>query len=700
MYESYFSMTAAPFGLNPDPDFYFGSRGHSNALAYLKFGVFQREGFIVVTGEIGTGKTMLVRTLLGALDPDKVVAAQIVSTQLEAGDLLRAVATSFGVSSKGLNKAELIATIEAFLMHLVTQERSALLIVDEAQNLGREAIEELRMLSNFQLGSKALLQSFLVGQPELRVLLADKSMEQFRQRIIASCHLGPMDLAETKAYVLHRLQRVGWDDRPRFEAEAFEQIFKSTGGVPRRINLLCNRLLLAVFLASADGISATMVETTAAELRSEVGGPLQPAALSETEVEPSRAAASKAAADIVAGTMPLVSFAADSRGPILCIAGSRADELRLAPLVRALRAQRVLPSALLVRIGNAQEVAGVGEAFTSLFELDDAVVPVVLEGSAPRERLLEAMQRIQRVVQLYSPSAIAVCGGSEQALAASLTASRHACKLIRIDGGLRSLDLASIEESNGQLMDRLADAIYVSDSTARESLEAENIVKARAHFVGSLQVDTLTLALPNRVSPGYTLQRAALPVESILGKHGFGLVVIRHAQHLDDPRQLTDLLKLLQAISREAPLLWSIEPPTRASIDRHGAGDLLRNAWVSFLPPLGYLEYVGLLFEARFAITDSWDVQEESAAIGVPCLSFGAAGPRRITIDHGSNTYLGQISSRVDRSAWQPILDAPRGGKPPKLWDGSAAERLVEHLASVINVRTAAPIKLAAVPAA
>ena len=272
MYESHFGFTGSPFQLNPDPAFYFESRGHSNALAYLKFGAHQGEGFIVVTGEIGAGKTTLVRTLLEGLDPEQVVAAQVVSTQLESNELLQAILMAFGIPSGNASKAHLIANLEGYFTALAAKGKRALLIIDEAQNLKHEAVEELRMLSNFQLGKYGLLQSFLVGQPELRTLLQSKSMEQLRQRVIASCHLGPLTQAETCAYVQHRLRRVGWNnDSPSFTGTVFDRIHEWTGGVPRRINRLCNRLLLGAFLANASTITEAMVDETALELKNEIG---------------------------------------------------------------------------------------------------------------------------------------------------------------------------------------------------------------------------------------------------------------------------------------------------------------------------------------------------------------------------------------------------------------------------------------------
>jgi general secretion pathway protein A len=270
VYETFFGLSGKPFQLNPDPAFFYGSRGHKRAFAYLQYGVHQGEGFIVITGEVGAGKTTLVRSLLEQIDPNQLVAAQLVTTQLDADDLLRAVAMAFGVSTKALDKAQLLAELEAFLVSLVPQGKRALLIVDEAQNLSGRAIEELRMLSNFQLGNQGLLQSFLVGQPELRQLMQGPELQQLRQRVTASYHLGPMDRAETQSYVEHRLRHVGWTNDPRFEPGAFDAIYTFSAGIPRRINTLCNRVLLAASLSEEHDIAAVNVDTTADEIRLEL----------------------------------------------------------------------------------------------------------------------------------------------------------------------------------------------------------------------------------------------------------------------------------------------------------------------------------------------------------------------------------------------------------------------------------------------
>lgn len=276
MYAAFYGLRAKPFQLNPDPDFFFGSRGHRRAMAYLEYGLHQGEGFIVITGEVGAGKTTLLRSLLRRLPGEGIEAAQIVSTQVGPDDLLRLVAASFGLDGQGLEKSTLLQRLEAHLRALNADGRRALLIVDEAQNLAPSAVEELRMLSNFQDGTRSLLQSFLVGQPEFREIMQRPGMRQLRQRVIASYHLGPLDAAETRAYVEHRLRHVGWRDDPSFDDDALARIHPLTDGVPRRINTLCDRVLLAAYLAERHAIDEALITEVAGELGDELG-PAQPA---------------------------------------------------------------------------------------------------------------------------------------------------------------------------------------------------------------------------------------------------------------------------------------------------------------------------------------------------------------------------------------------------------------------------------------
>ncbi|GHU07674.1 hypothetical protein FACS1894158_16220 [Betaproteobacteria bacterium] len=273
MYESYFGLTSKPFQLNPDPNFFYGSKQHKRAMAYLEYGLHQNEGFIVVTGEVGAGKTTIVRGLLDKLDSSKVVAAQLVSTQLDANDTLRMVAAAFGVRSKNLEKSDVILALEAFFVDVLRQGKRCLLIVDEAQNLTHQAVEELRMLSNFQFETQGLLQSFLIGQPEFRDIMQSPHMQQLRQRVLAACHIGPMDQEETRGYIEHRLKCAGYKGRSLFDSEAYVAVFKASGGVPRRINLLCDRILLAGFLGGKTKFKTADVESLAKDLNEETMSP-------------------------------------------------------------------------------------------------------------------------------------------------------------------------------------------------------------------------------------------------------------------------------------------------------------------------------------------------------------------------------------------------------------------------------------------
>ena len=280
MYESFYGLTGKPFQLNPDPAFFFRSRGHGRAMAYLDYGIHQAEGFIVVTGDVGAGKTTLVRNLLRSLAPGNLVAKQIVSTQLDADDMLRMVAGAFfGVQAELPDKAGLILGLERYFRRLQLEGKRALLIVDEAQNLTPRAVEELRMLSNFQTNERSLLQSFLLGQPEFRQIMQQPEMRQLRQRVIASYHLGPLDPEETQAYIEHRLGLVGWSNNPSFDSDAFSAVHEASEGIPRQINVLCDRVLLAAFLGEKKNLTVADVREVAEELRAELRGGLPPEAV-------------------------------------------------------------------------------------------------------------------------------------------------------------------------------------------------------------------------------------------------------------------------------------------------------------------------------------------------------------------------------------------------------------------------------------
>jgi general secretion pathway protein A len=278
VYESFYDLDGPPFLLTPDTRFFFSSTSHKRAITHLVYGLDQREGFIVITGEVGAGKTMLMEQLWLQLSPDSYAISKVVTTQVSGDDLLRLVMDGFGLNlAPGTEKSAMLRQFESMVRDLRKAGRHCVLVVDEVQNLSFAALEELRMLSNLTVDGKASVQTVLLGQPQFRPILASRDAEQLRQRVLASFHLGPLQEAETQLYVEHRLKTAGWTGNPSWQENAFTAVYRHSEGIPRRINTICSRVLQFAALEERTSITGAMVDEVAEEIDHGLNGVEAPA---------------------------------------------------------------------------------------------------------------------------------------------------------------------------------------------------------------------------------------------------------------------------------------------------------------------------------------------------------------------------------------------------------------------------------------
>lgn len=269
MYDKFYNLKAEPFRLSPDHRFCFNHRSYSKAKAYMQYAFQRAEGFVMITGKPGTGKTTLVSDLVDSLPNDQVNIAMLVCTQLEADDLLRMVADAYGVSSNTERKSDILQQLTKVFTDGYKMGRRALLIIDEAQDLSTSALEELRLLTNLQLNRQPLLQIFLLGQEELRDMVQQPNMEQVHQRLVAACHLEPLKLEEAKAFIKHRLYQVGWKNDPAISEAIYPVIHRISHGIPRRINMICSRLFLHGCVEELHQLSINDAKTVLMEIQQE-----------------------------------------------------------------------------------------------------------------------------------------------------------------------------------------------------------------------------------------------------------------------------------------------------------------------------------------------------------------------------------------------------------------------------------------------
>jgi putative secretion ATPase (PEP-CTERM system associated) len=290
MYEHFYHLRADPFALSPNPGFCYPHASYKKAKIYMQFALARGEGFLLITGKPGTGKTTLVKELLSELEMTRYKVSTLVSTQLEADDLLRSVAYSYGLSVETSNKATVLHRLSKYLMGRRADRLSTILIVDEAQDLSEPALEELRLLTNYEQDNKPLLQVFLAGQPQLTDKLDARAMEQLRQRITVAVTMHPLTEKDVQQYIQHRLSLVGWSHDPDFSEEIYTLIYQYTSGIPRQINQICSRLLLQGFVEGKHVLEmndfTAVIEELAEEHLSMSGGVCLPRSSPVSDVLP------------------------------------------------------------------------------------------------------------------------------------------------------------------------------------------------------------------------------------------------------------------------------------------------------------------------------------------------------------------------------------------------------------------------------
>lgn len=271
MYLNYYGLNLSPFDLAPNPRFLFNSVKHREAINHLMYGIRERKGFVQLTGEVGAGKTTLCRALLEQLD-SQYSTALLLTPVLDANELMKAIAAEFGLDVKGLDRLETSAAFNAFLVQQAEEGKVPVLIIDEAQNFSDELLEQVRQLSNVETNEGKLLQIVLIGQPELRERLNHPRLRQLRQRITVRYHLNALDKFETRHYIRHRLELAGGNGDPSFTTPALWRVFRYSNGVPRLVNALCDKALLAGFVRQSKRINYGMVGRAIRELEGDIHG--------------------------------------------------------------------------------------------------------------------------------------------------------------------------------------------------------------------------------------------------------------------------------------------------------------------------------------------------------------------------------------------------------------------------------------------
>ena len=373
-------------------------------------------------------------------------------------------------------------------------------------------------------------------------------------------------------------------------------------------------------------------------------------------------------------------------GPVLCVVGARPNFMKMAPILRAFAAHDPVLPTLLVHTGQHYDADMNDRLFVDLrLPLPDINLEV---GSGSHAvQTAEVMRRFEPVLDAHGPSCVLVVGDVNSTLACTLVAVKKGVPVAHVEAGLRSFDRSMPEEINRVLTDQIADLLYTTERVAHDNLVREGIDASRAHFVGNVMIDSLLANQALAISPEETLRRSGIGASGFDPAHGYGVVTLHRPANVDHPDALGPLLAVLRDISERLPLLFALHPRTRANIERFGLTDQVSGRRMAVLPPQGYLEMLGLMAGATLVLTDSGGIQEETTALGVPCLTLRDNTERPITIEQGTNTLVGRDRGAIMRTVDEILSGSGKRGRVPELWDGRAAERIATHLSGWLAQR-------------
>ncbi|MBK8578755.1 MAG: UDP-N-acetylglucosamine 2-epimerase (non-hydrolyzing) [Candidatus Accumulibacter sp.] len=375
-------------------------------------------------------------------------------------------------------------------------------------------------------------------------------------------------------------------------------------------------------------------------------------------------------------------------GPVICVVGARPNFMKMAPILRAFSAHHPALPTLLVHTGQHYDRDMNDRLFVDL-RLPHPDINLEVGSATHAVQTAEVMRRFEPVVDAQRPSCVLVVGDVNSTLACTLVSAKKEVPVVHVEAGLRSYDRAMPEEINRVLTDQIADRLYTTERSAQANLAREGIAEERVCFVGNVMIDSLLSNREFAHSPTKTLQMAGVDPAVLDDPRGYGVVTLHRPSNVDRAEQLAPLLSVLREVSEQLPLVFALHPRTRANIDRFGLGELLASPRIVLLPPQGYLEMLGLLAGAKLVLSDSGGLQEETTALGVPCLTIRENTERPITVEQGTNTLVGCDPQAIRKGVAEILSGTGKTGRVPELWDGRAAERIAADLSQWLLARHA-----------